>query len=178
MVRRSQLKLSSPDHRADVVMGWPPSPSKFCNAVALGSISTGRYEAHLARQGPQDAAMTEQQMAALHPLGRVGRPEEVAENIAYLLSDSSSFINGTVLPVEAAAPPGELTRRKPEQHAPDTEDCMSCISVAGSRTPTTYRRLVRGRWHGPGPGVLPLTVPATKLRWPGRGAYHRAGPAV
>jgi NAD(P)-dependent dehydrogenase (short-subunit alcohol dehydrogenase family) len=39
-------------------------------------------------------------MRLLHPLGRLGRPEEVAEAIAYLLSDNASFINGATLPVD------------------------------------------------------------------------------
>jgi len=31
---------------------------------------------------------------------RLGKPEEVAATIAYLLSDDSSFINGHALPIE------------------------------------------------------------------------------
>jgi NAD(P)-dependent dehydrogenase (short-subunit alcohol dehydrogenase family) len=35
-----------------------------------------------------------------HPLGRVGRPEEVAELIAYLLSDKAGFITGETIAID------------------------------------------------------------------------------
>lgn len=35
-----------------------------------------------------------------HPLGRAGQPEEVAAAIAFLASDSATFITGTLLPVD------------------------------------------------------------------------------
>ncbi len=70
------------------------------NAVALGSIATQRYRSFLASQKPAAAARIEEQMRALHPLGRVGRPEEAAAAVSYLLSAEASFINGAIIPVD------------------------------------------------------------------------------
>jgi NAD(P)-dependent dehydrogenase (short-subunit alcohol dehydrogenase family) len=70
------------------------------NAVALGSISTERYEAYLRQQEPARVARTKNEMRLLHPLGRLGRSEEVAAAVAFLLSDDASFINGATVPVD------------------------------------------------------------------------------
>jgi len=65
------------------------------NAVALGSIANERYEALLAAHDGLEA-----QIRGLHPLGRAGRPEEVAKVVVHLLSPAAGYVNGAVVPVD------------------------------------------------------------------------------
>jgi NAD(P)-dependent dehydrogenase (short-subunit alcohol dehydrogenase family) len=48
----------------------------------------------------QAAAETKAQVRLLHPLGRIGQPEEVVSVVAYPHSDDARFITGAVIPVD------------------------------------------------------------------------------
>ncbi len=71
------------------------------NAVAPAVIRTDMTE----RAFFHDEALGAQ-VTAMHPMGRVGRPEEVAEAVVFLCSKAASFTTGHVLPIDG----GRLVR--------------------------------------------------------------------
>ena len=68
------------------------------NAVAPGYIAT-----EMVKQMPEKILDA---MVAHTPLGRLGKPEEIAEAYCWLASDGASFITGTVLSVDGGVVPG------------------------------------------------------------------------
>ena len=64
------------------------------NAVCPGPIGTPLLNPLLAAPGAQD------EYARLVPMGRVGRPEEVAGVVAFLASDDASYITGAAIVID------------------------------------------------------------------------------
>ncbi len=69
-----------------------------CNAVLPGATETPMLARSFSRAADPDAARGRSR--ARHPMGRFGRPEEVAASILHLASDETGFVTGIELPVD------------------------------------------------------------------------------
>jgi NAD(P)-dependent dehydrogenase (short-subunit alcohol dehydrogenase family) len=69
------------------------------NSIHPGYIWTPMVENHLKGSGV-DPKVGRKDLAALHPIGRVGEPKEIAYGVLYLASEESSFVTGTELVID------------------------------------------------------------------------------
>jgi NAD(P)-dependent dehydrogenase (short-subunit alcohol dehydrogenase family) len=64
------------------------------NAVCPGSVRTPMLEAFAGSEEALEA------MGQASPVGRIGRPEEIAEAIVWLCSEKAAFVTGVAMPVD------------------------------------------------------------------------------
>jgi len=69
-----------------------------CNCVCPGAIMTPMLKRFFDKSPEPKKAKDE--MAAKHPMNRLGKPEEIANAVLFLASDESSFITGQALLVD------------------------------------------------------------------------------
>ncbi|MFC5722083.1 SDR family NAD(P)-dependent oxidoreductase [Streptomyces gamaensis] len=73
------------------------------NLVAPGTVATPNWDG-------REAAL--ERAAACYPLGRVGRPEDIAAAVAFLASRDAAWITGVTLPVDGGILVGNLALRE------------------------------------------------------------------
>ncbi|MBD0291066.1 MAG: SDR family oxidoreductase [Thermoleophilia bacterium] len=81
--------------------------------VRVNAVLPGAIDTPMVRREAQVSSDPEEQLrrfGLIHPMARIGRPEEVAEGVLFLASEAASFVTGTSLAVDgglmAAAPGG------------------------------------------------------------------------
>ncbi len=81
-------------------------PRVRCNAISPGWILTEMADDAFALA--KDPAAAKADALARHPVGRLGRPEDIAETVLWLASDAASFVTGQCFTID-----GGLTAASP-----------------------------------------------------------------
>jgi NAD(P)-dependent dehydrogenase (short-subunit alcohol dehydrogenase family) len=73
------------------------------NCICPGTIDTPllhKSVAHFSSKSGKPIDEIDESLKTMQPMGRIGRPEEIARSVAFLLSDDSSFTTGSLLSVD------------------------------------------------------------------------------
>ena len=71
-----------------------------CNCISPARVHTPFVDGFLARNYPGREAEVFDQLARTQPIGRMGKPSEIAELALFLCSDAASFITGSNFPID------------------------------------------------------------------------------
>lgn len=74
-----------------------------CNCVCPARVHTPFVDGFLARNYPGREPEMFEKLSAAQPIGRMGRPEEVAALVAFLCSDEAGFITGSAYDIDGGA---------------------------------------------------------------------------
>jgi 2-keto-3-deoxy-L-fuconate dehydrogenase len=70
------------------------------NAICPGTVQTPFVEAYLEKFHKDNKDEVRADLRARQPVGRLGRPEEVAAMVRYLASDEAAFVSGSLLTLD------------------------------------------------------------------------------
>jgi NAD(P)-dependent dehydrogenase (short-subunit alcohol dehydrogenase family) len=68
--------------------------------IRINAVCPGTARSQMVDQWMQGSAEAEAAVAALHPIGRIAEPQEIAEAVVWLASDAASFVVGAALAVD------------------------------------------------------------------------------
>ena len=71
-----------------------------CNCICPARVHTPFVDGYLARNYPGRESEMMKELSEYQPIGRMGRPEEVAQLALYLCSDEASFVTGQAYPID------------------------------------------------------------------------------
>jgi NAD(P)-dependent dehydrogenase (short-subunit alcohol dehydrogenase family) len=71
-----------------------------CNSISPARVHTPFVDGFLAKNYPGREAEMFAKLERTQPIGRMGRPAEIADLALYLCSDAASFITGTDYPID------------------------------------------------------------------------------
>ena len=97
--------LHTARHEIAAVYCQPPKPAGRGHSVRPCAVQVEAERLGLAVRTParlRDNTEARAAFAALHPIGRIGTPKEVAEAVLWLCSERSSFVTGHSLLVDGS----------------------------------------------------------------------------
>ncbi|WP_136591650.1 SDR family oxidoreductase [Salinigranum halophilum] len=97
-LEKTLSKELAPDVRANAVLPGPHETSRIEGLIEAG-VERGEYPSY------EDGL---QARGEGNPLGRIGRPRELGEVVAFLSSERSSYLNGVAIPVDGGGTASNL----------------------------------------------------------------------
>jgi len=70
------------------------------NAICPGTVETPFVEGYLEKFHSENKEQVRAELRARQPIGRLGRPEEIASMVRYLASSEAAFINGSMFAID------------------------------------------------------------------------------
>ena len=71
-----------------------------CNCICPGTVESPFVEAYLQKYHQGEIEETRKQLHARQPLGRMGRPDEIAPLALYLASDEAAYVTGSQMVID------------------------------------------------------------------------------
>ena len=71
-----------------------------CNSISPARVHTPFVDDYLAKNYPGSEQQEYDRLSQTQPIGRMGKPEEIANLALFLCSDDAQFITGTDFPID------------------------------------------------------------------------------